>query len=98
MGVGAGVYIGTSSPTLSGSSISVLGGCIVPSGFVSRTGVGGVAANIHLPQWFLLIAAGDSCSWLRANTCLLRSVSRGLELRDPIANPALVRSIHAPNL
>ncbi|MEU7143315.1 decaprenyl-phosphate phosphoribosyltransferase [Nocardia sp. NPDC046473] len=39
---------------------AVLDICIVSSGFVLRTVAGGVAANIHLSQWFLLIAASGS--------------------------------------
>ncbi|MEU6586535.1 decaprenyl-phosphate phosphoribosyltransferase [Nocardia sp. NPDC046763] len=39
---------------------AVLDICIVSSGFVLRTVAGGAAANIHLSQWFLLIAASGS--------------------------------------
>ncbi|RDI67421.1 decaprenyl-phosphate phosphoribosyltransferase [Nocardia pseudobrasiliensis] len=39
---------------------AVLDICIVSSGFLLRTVAGGAAANIHLSQWFLLIAAFGS--------------------------------------
>ncbi|MFD6162583.1 decaprenyl-phosphate phosphoribosyltransferase [Nocardia sp. NPDC060256] len=39
---------------------AVLDVCIVSSGFLLRAVAGGAAANIHLSQWFLLIAAFGS--------------------------------------